>query len=549
VHAARSTSAALLLLSAACANPPAAGDSHATSYDGPWNVVLILTDDQRPDTLWTMPNLQERVIEPGVLYNRAVTTSPLCVPTRSSLLSGGFLAQHTHVLNNTLPNGGIESFQDTETLPVRLQDAGYQTMLVGKYLNGYVEDWITYVPPGWSNWFGVISFNPMDLWTASIGSSGKTAGKAQVIRGNTYLTDYETELATDFVSTAEEPFFLYSTPSAPHGGASPPPCDQGLYTDFTWRGDGFNEDDVSDKPSWVASLDFLTNEEVRTLDSSVRNSLRTLPSIDRQIGAILDSLEARGVLDHTLFVFASDNGVHWGEHRYTQKELAYEPSIRVPLVLLAPGLHPGTSNAPVPVNLDVPATIEQVAGLEARSEGRSLLGDSEGNPPLERDRVFIESYPMHAPVLAAVTTDEWKYVSWTTFDEEGSFEEELYDLVADPAEAVNLAAAPPEAAQIDQLRADLRANRGLAVGDFLPPGVVVGEPYRYQVEPWGGTPPYTWSATELPAGLSIDQNGLISGTPTAVGSFRIVVEDSSVTPIDGKPERFTAFTSTDEGQD
>ena len=100
------------------------------------NFVIILTDDQRWDTLWAMPIVQEKLVARRVTFTTAIVTTPLCCPSRASLLSGGFYAHNTGVLTNDVPNGSVRRFQDTETLATLLQRAD-KTALVGKYMNGY----------------------------------------------------------------------------------------------------------------------------------------------------------------------------------------------------------------------------------------------------------------------------------------------------------------------------------------------------------------------------------------------------------------------------
>ena len=113
-----------------------------------FNFVIFLTDDQRWDTLWAMPILQEKLAARGVTFTNAYTSNPVCCPSRASLLAGGFYSHNTGVLTNTMPNGGAYRFRDDRTLPRLLQKSGYKTMLVGKYLNDY-ELMAPYVPPGW----------------------------------------------------------------------------------------------------------------------------------------------------------------------------------------------------------------------------------------------------------------------------------------------------------------------------------------------------------------------------------------------------------------
>jgi hypothetical protein len=118
------------------------------------NFIVILTDDQRWDTLWAMPIVQEKLMARGVTFTNAFVTTPLCCPFRASFLSGGFYAHNTGVLTNALPNGGVSRFHDEETIATILQGAGYKTALMGKYMNGYLKI-APYIPPGWTKFIGL----------------------------------------------------------------------------------------------------------------------------------------------------------------------------------------------------------------------------------------------------------------------------------------------------------------------------------------------------------------------------------------------------------
>jgi Sulfatase/Glucodextranase, domain B/Bacterial Ig-like domain (group 2) len=118
------------------------------------NFIVILTDDQRWDTLWAMPIVQEKLMARGVTFTNAFVTTPLCCPFRTSFLSGGFYAHNTGVLTNALPNGGVSRFHDEETIATILQGAGYKTALMGKYMNGYLKI-APYIPPGWTKFIGI----------------------------------------------------------------------------------------------------------------------------------------------------------------------------------------------------------------------------------------------------------------------------------------------------------------------------------------------------------------------------------------------------------
>src|SRR4051812_18169130 len=161
------------------------------------NVLVILTDDQRWDTVQYMPNLQAMAAE-GVLFTNAMQPTPLCAPSRSMLLSGGFHSFDTGVLGNNEPNGGFGHFHDANNIGVILQAAGYETMFTGKWVNGY-EGKGTYVPPGWTHWYGRHSFATTTDWYKFIYITGSSGVSSNTLGKQVAATDYTTYWERDRV--------------------------------------------------------------------------------------------------------------------------------------------------------------------------------------------------------------------------------------------------------------------------------------------------------------------------------------------------------------
>jgi hypothetical protein len=261
-----------------------------------------------------------------------------------------------------------------------------------------------------------------------------------------------------------------------------------------------------------------------------------LVSLDRAVGALLDGLEARGLLDRAVVVFASDNGHLHGEHRITAKGVAYEESVRVPILVRGPGLTPREDTRLVAMNLDLPATLTALAGLPAFGEGVSLEAAlADPTTPDARDHVFLETSVGDHPVWAGVVTERWKYVEW------GSGETELYDLLADPAELDSLHAAPPADADLPTLATYVDAHRALAVTSRGLDAATVGAPYTATLAAWGGTPPLSWTLDTgaLPDGVALGTDGVLAGTPTAAGAYTVMVRVT-----DGVPSALTGVPAT-----
>ena len=490
--------------------------------DGRPDVIVVLTDDQRVDTLHAMPLTDARLGEPGVRFTRAYVTTPMCCPIRASMLSGGWGASTLGVTANEGPNGGATRFLDADTVATRFQQAGYATALVGKYLNEY-DHLAPYVPPGWDVF---VALSDMVTWTDW--EVTRQTGRPE--RGTQYLTDFERDEALGFLDAhVRQPVFLYVAVPAPHNPATPAVGDEELFADEVAHGEAWDEADVSDKSRWVRNEAPLDDVERASLDDIARAQLRSLQAVDRLVEAVAARQEERGRLEETVFVFASDNGFLLGEHRLRGKAAPYEEAVRVPLIVRAPGLSPRTEDGLVAANLDLGETLSALAGLPGLGEGRDLLGDP------AREQLPIEHYSRDAASWAGVVTPEWKWVEQTTG------EVEIYDLLADPAELESLHDDPP--AEATALAEAARAARGLVIRTETLPPMVAGTPWSVALEAWGGTEPYTWSlhgGTTLPACLTLTSTGLLSGLCAAAEEVRveIAVTDSSSGAATGEPQRF-----------
>lgn len=506
----------------------------------PTSVVFILTDDQRWDTLWAMPSVQENLVRQGVNFTQAIVNTPMCCPTRGSLLSGGFLAKNTGVLSNASPNGGVGAFRDAASLGVVLQQAGYQTALIGKYMNEY-PDLAPYIPPGWNSFITPLVDEEWFNYETVIGSSTAVSGTGTTAEVNKYYTEYIGTAAVDFIeSTGEKPFFLMLNHRAPHYPCSPAPADDARFGDDVWRGGAYNEEDVSDKPQHIRLRAPITAQESLYQDHLRQECLETLIAADRSVEEIFQALTATGRIEDTAVIFASDNGYLWGEHRQFGKGLPYQEAIRVPLLIRMPAsagvTAPRIDESLVSVSTDVAATIYALANIEAPTEGLSLLPLLRQETVAWRENLYLESYDMaESPNYAGLVDKQWKYIEYTTG------EAELYDLLADPLELKNVAGRPDLAELVARYAYQLASIKGLTVTTerLLAP---VNQPSTLATSAWGGTPPYTWRVHSgaLPEGLVLNSDGRITGTPSVEGTTVAIVSvtDNSVSPAHGGPQAF-----------
>jgi N-acetylglucosamine-6-sulfatase len=421
------------------------------------NIVVILTDDQRFDTLSRMPNVERLLAGRGVTFTNAFVTTSECCPSRASILSGQY-AHDDGVVQNFGHTRGYKQFDESSTLATWLRGAGYETGLVGKYLNDYTYYGHHHIPPGWSQWDAIDSRPEERYYDYTLNENGRLVDYGSAPKD--YSTDVLAGKAVDFIHRARGPFFLYFAPVAPHLPATPAPRDLAEPPALPRPRPDFDEPDVGDKPWHHLYRRMRKPQALHFLDREIEGQqLGSLLEVDRQVGAIVNALKQRRALDNTVLVFMSDNGFLWGEHRLGGKLWPYEESIRVPLVIRAPWIRSARVDRHLVLNIDLASTLAQLAHARPglRQDGRSLVPLLRGASPPWRDE-FVEEYLGESalddagpPPFRALRTKHWLYVEyWNGW-------RELYDLDHDPYELSNEAHNPTFAAVRQRLRARLYA--------------------------------------------------------------------------------------------
>jgi len=424
------------------------------------NIILVLTDDLDFASTQKMPELRSLLTEEGVSFENAFASQPLCCPARATILTG--LYSHNHgVKENRPPDGGFEKFRneglEETTIAARLQqEGGYQTALFGKYLNGYTEAAPGHVPPGWDEWYGkLIELKPYNY---AVNHNGKVA---EYGRGTeNFYTDVLSGQVTDFVRRAApdpRPFFMYVAPTTPHDPATPAERHKGAFADEEVpHPPSFNEEDVSDKPSWIQKTDRFSEEDVSKIDDYYRQRLESMLAVDEMVASLVEELEAAGELDNTYIFFNSDNGYLQGEHRENKKDRPYEESARVPLYVRGPGIPAGSKVEKLALNTDLAPTFADLAGVGFPADGRSLKPLLRGEDPQWRSAVLLEGFVGNrARAYGAIRTEAYKYVEYA------NGERELYGLEADPYEMESLhESADPSL--VEGLKTELAALRSCA---------------------------------------------------------------------------------------
>ncbi len=418
------------------------------------NVVIIMTDDQRWDTVTPqyMPRLSGILANnPSVTYTNSFVPNTLCCPSRTSTLTGDY-SHTTGVYSNSGQWGGFWSFtappygdsispiNDTTTMAVDMHAAGYRTALIGKYLNGYPsKDNYGYVPPGWNEWFSV--------GTGKYYRYHATNGRSLIQYGSAakdYITRVLAAKATGFITASTDPFFLYYATTAPHGPSIPDPRDVGRFnlSGFTQPPSFGKVEDGA--PNYIANLPWDASH-VQADNAFHLNQLDSTYGVDRSIGQIWKVLP-----DNTIVLFMSDNGLMWGEHRWLGKLVPYNSSIRVPIRIVGKNLTnllPVTGIDPrIVLNIDVLPTLEGYAGVTSGHvpEGSDMFTSSRS------DFVLEHSFLGLVPTYCGVRSADWMYVRYNKFEE--PVKEGLYDENTDPWEMDNVAVTDPADPELRVMR-------------------------------------------------------------------------------------------------
>lgn len=500
----------------------ATGPGRCRAADARPNLIFLLTDDQRRDSLgcYGNPTVRtphiDRLAADGVLFENAFVTSAICTPSRACYFLGQFERRHGVNFNSgtaMAPEAWRQGY------PVLLREAGYFTGYVGK----------NHVPVGPRGYAGGIPERSFDVWYAAHGHLGFYPKTSHAIfrqaRADTQVEVLE-EGALAFLERrpADRPFCLTVAFNLPHTNGTSTmrqlPTDPELYRS-AYR------DRIDDLPlpaNYVAKADIRTpklpadvlyaryrqasydyvDTPGRLRERYVRE-YQTITGIDRMVGALRDRLAALGLAGNTVIVFASDHGIMHGEFGLGGKALNYEPCLRIPLIVMDPRLPSGRRGrraSELVMSIDVAPTLLALADVAVPDsvQGRSLVPLLRGEPVAWRDAAFAENLWSNAfgnPRCESVRTRRWKYIRYFQNDRslfgeakgpgagrvtpeqaaayarwlsasilgEEPVYEELFDLDRDPDEATNLAADPAHATDLDRLRTEARRLVREARGD------------------------------------------------------------------------------------
>jgi N-acetylglucosamine-6-sulfatase len=480
---------------AAIAAEPGAGSRQGARP----NIVFVVTDDQTLAAFngRTMPYTVGSLAGPGTTFHQAVATTPLCCPSRATHLTGQY-AHNNGVFNN---KPGYPALRDKRNvLPAWLQAAGYYTAHVGRYLNEYPKGRRSKPGPGWDEWITALEPLRYLRYNLRVGRKVVEFGK----KAGDYITRVLNNRAVQVIrkqAPKPQPLYLQLDQFAPHAGpgtakgpcagrdvADPDPAD---YAQFAAEPlptpPSYNEQDVSDKPSFVQKVPPLTEKNVAAITQRYRCALSSLVAVDRGMAAIDAALAEAGELDDTVVIFTSDNGFFYGEHRLAREKIRpYEEALRVPLVIRTPpgllGAQTASSSHQLVANIDIAPTILDLAGAAPClapnrcrvMDGRSLVPLLLGQGGWPQDRALVVEFRVadknfntsSSCVYQGLRTPSFLYVQHTSVPSppDGlcvpADERELYDLGADPYQLQNLYPADPAGGYSGvQLQLDARLAR------------------------------------------------------------------------------------------
>ena len=372
------------------------------------NILLLLTDDQDVvlGNFDHMPKVHKHLVEQGTTFENAFVHTPICCPSRASILTGRYL--HNGVTVNNSISGGcnsqewIDHFESTETYAVQAQKAGYTTVFTGKYLNQYGHQNASNVPPGWDYWFGLRGNSQYYNYSVVEASPDQPTPRVRYFHDH-YETDYlplvQQRYTLDLLRQGDndkkklpEPWLMVIAWPTAHGPFTPAP--QHFHKFNRTRAPrtlnyNASHEYMQQKHWLLRQLNPMTNETAAQVDEIYQHRLEALVSVDEHVDALFQVIDP----SKTVTIFTSDNGFQFGQHRLAiDKRHLYENDIRVPFVVRGPDIPQNYTSTEIVANIDIaPTIIELAQGTVPDSmDGISFLSHFPTSTPKRTD--FLISY-------------------------------------------------------------------------------------------------------------------------------------------------------------
>lgn len=458
------------------------------------NIIFIMADDHAAHAMScygskinTTPNM-DRIANKGMRFDNCFCTNSICTPSRATILTGTY----NHI--NKVTTLATELDPEMVTYPKILQEAGYQTAMIGKWHLHSVPAGYDHYEVLWSHWGHGTYFDP------------KTLRNGEEVEHKGYVTDLITDWSIDWMKARDKdkPFCMMVHHKAPHRTWESSPRHRSMFgkedipypptfdDDYSNRSQAakrahmriesdFNASDLKVEnpegvgvwealpvpdPDNISSYSLKTHEgetiKFKNLDELkkwkyqryLKDYLRCVASMDDGIGRILDTLDEEGITEDTMVVYTSDQGFFLGDHGWFDKRFMYEESLRMPFVVSYPrGIKAGSVSKDMILNVDFAQTFLDLAGLKAPAEmqGRSFRPLLEGKTPSDWRKSMYYRYWMHkadhyVPAHYGLRTMDYKLIYYygDALGQKGAVgkptkpEWELFDLKKDPMELNNV---------------------------------------------------------------------------------------------------------------
>jgi N-acetylglucosamine-6-sulfatase len=425
-----------------------------TGTAGPPNIVLILVDDfsmnligaQNDVLAKSMPNVAQ-MMRDGMTFNNHFVTDSLCCPSRASIFTG-MLPHNTGVYRNDGDDGGFNAFvvhgNNTKSFAVALNGQSYKTSMMGKYLNLYNPS-ANGVQPGWSDWAvsGTDGYNEYD-YHLNVNDNFIQAPP------DLHLTDDISSRGQAFIQNSANGSFLLELASfSPHSPYVPPDRYKAMFLDQPYPvTPAYLARPDANAPNWLKAIGAVSTDRQKNILDKFRMRMQSNKGIDDMIGAVRQKLRSLGLAGNTYVIFTSDNGYHMGEYSLSPgKKTPFDTDIHVPLIVVGPGVAPGSSTDKITMNIDFAPTFRELARLPVSDtiDGQSFVPVLHGQTGVQRTLAVVEhrqdpsstadpdyQFDGDPPDYVALRLKNAMYVEYAT-DEIG-----YYDLTTDPYELHNI---------------------------------------------------------------------------------------------------------------
>lgn len=358
------------------------------SQDPRPNILLLLTDDQ--DVLLGsfdhMPHVKALLQESGMTFKNAFVHTPICCPSRSSIMTGRYLhncgVTNNSIAGNCYGSAWIADMEENHTFAVHAQAAGYTTAYTGKYLNMYGYKNSNAVPKGWDHWWGLVGNSQYYNYSLVKGGTNQESVRAKY--GDQYPRDYlpsvMNQQVLNWMAELPEPWLIVAAWPTPHGPFTPAPWAVGTMTDHhPPLTENYNASDhfMQQKHWLLRQLHPMSEATAAAVDRYYQMRLEALKSIDLHVAEMVEQLEDSSQLDHTVIMYTSDNGYQFGQHRLSMdKRHLYENDIRVPFCIRGPGIIPASESTAIVANIDIAPTILDIVQASVAVDNNAMDGMS-----------------------------------------------------------------------------------------------------------------------------------------------------------------------------